>query len=130
MVIIFAILFIYFAFSTLFYGTKLAGDIGDTIGLTNLTLFGNLAYINIFLLFYPMYRLYEEPTRSKHIEFYVGWLLFFISTIILPALIFDAPETGMLSDSIASFFASFNWQGWLMVVLAYGYFALFCIDSR
>ncbi len=122
LVIIFAILFIYFAFSTLFYGTELAGNIGDTIGLTNLTLFGNLAYVNIFLLFYPLYRLYEEPTLSKNIEFYVGWSLFFISTIILPALIFDAPESGMLSDSIASFLLPLIgkaglWLFWLMVVL-------------
>ncbi len=122
LVIIFAILFIYFAFSTLFYGTELAGNIGDIIGHTNLTLFGNLAYINIFLLFYPLYRLYEDPSRSKNIEFYAGWLLFFISTIILPALIFDTPESGMLSDSIASFLLPLIgkaglWLFWLMVVL-------------
>jgi len=122
LLIIFAILFIYFAFSTLFYGTQLAGNIGDVIGHTNLTLFGNLAYINIFLLFYPLYRIYENPTLSKDIEFYAGWLLFFISTIILPALIFDAPESGMLSDSIASFLLPLIgkaglWLFWLMVVL-------------
>jgi S-DNA-T family DNA segregation ATPase FtsK/SpoIIIE len=121
LVIIFSILFIYFAFSTLFYGTQLAGEIGDTIAMNNLNLFGNFAYINIFILFYPLYRLYKEPNLSKSVEFYAGWLLFFISTIILPSLIFDSSQSGILSLSISSFLLPLIgkaglWLFWLMIV--------------
>ncbi len=69
-IIITAILFIYAAFSTIFHETALVGDIGKKIGDTNLHLFGYLAYINIFVLFYPLYKLYSDARVRKDIDFY------------------------------------------------------------
>jgi len=121
-IIIFAIVFIYLAFSTLFYGTQLAGNIGDSVGGTNIELFGNLAYINMFLIFYPIYRLQQNPTRLKDLDFYTGWLLFFISLIILSSLIFEPSESGALSRGIYSFLLPYIgeagvWLFWLMIIL-------------
>ena len=121
-IIIFAIIFIYLAFSTLFYGTQLAGNIGDSIGGTNIELFGNLAYINIFIVFYPIYKLQQKPSKLKDIDFYTGWLLFFISLIILSSLIFEQSDRGALAQIIYSFLLPYIgqagiWLFWLMIVL-------------
>ncbi len=120
-IIISAVVFIYLAFSTIFHDTKLAGNIGGMVGSTNIELFGYLAYINIFLLFYPLYRLYKHPNLSKQLDFYAGWLLFFVSMVVLPALIFDKPASGMLSDEISSFLLPYigkagMWLFWLMIL--------------
>ena len=120
-IIISAVVFIYIAFSTIFYDTRLAGNIGNIIGKSNIELFGYLAYINIFLLFYPLYRLYKNPALAKQLDFYAGWLLFFISMIVLPALIFDKPGSGMLSDKISVFLLPYigkagMWLFWLMIL--------------
>ena len=120
-IIISAIVFIYLAFSTIFHDTKLAGNIGGIVGSTNIELFGYLAYINIFLLFYPLYQLYKHPKHFKQLDFYAGWLLFFVSMIVLPALIFDKPASGLLSDEISAFLLPYigkagMWLFWLMIL--------------
>ena len=120
--IITAIIFIYISFSTIFYNTKLTGNIGGVIGGTNIKLFGYLAYINIIILFYPIYRAYKRPSLLKDIEFYSGWLLFFTSMVILPALIIAPPNSGILSDEIVSFLLPYIgkagvWLFWLMTIL-------------
>ena len=120
-IIISAILFIYVAFSTIFYDTKLAGNIGNIIGKGNIELFGYLAYINIFLLFFPLYRLYKNPSFAKNLDFYAGWLLFFVSMVVLPALVFDKSGAGMLSSEIATFLLPYIgkaglWLFWLMIL--------------
>jgi len=120
-IIISAVVFIYLAFSTIFHDTKLAGNIGGIIGSTNIELFGYLAYINIFLLFYPLYQLYKHPRLFKQLDFYAGWLLFFVSMVVLPALIFDKPASGLLSDEISAFLLPYigkagMWLFWLMIL--------------
>ena len=120
-IIISAVVFIYLAFSTIFHDTKLAGNIGGIVGSTNIELFGYLAYINIFLLFYPLYRLYKHPRLFKQLDFYAGWLLFFVSMVVLPALIFDKPASGLLSDEISTFLLPYigqagMWLFWLMIL--------------
>ncbi|MEA3492695.1 MAG: DNA translocase FtsK [Campylobacterota bacterium] len=121
-IIILSIVFIYLAFSTIFQDTKLAGNIGSIVGSTNIKLFGYLAYINVFILFYPLYKIYKRPAFAKQLDFYVGWLLFFVSMIILPALIFDPPASGMLSDEISTFLLPYIgkagvWLFWFMTLI-------------
>ncbi len=120
-IIISAIVFVYLAFSTIFHSTELAGNIGGIVGSTNIELFGYLAYVNIFLFFYPLYRIYRDPELLKKLDFYAGWLLFFVSMVVLPALIFDPPASGLLSDEISSFLLPFigqagMWLFWLMIL--------------
>ncbi len=121
-IIITAIIFIYLAFSTIFHGTKLAGEIGGIVGSVNIKYFGYLAYINIFMLFYPLYKLYKKPALAKEVDFYAGWMLFFASMVILPALIFDRSGSGIFSKEISSFLLPFIgkaglWLFWLMTLL-------------
>ena len=52
---IIAVLFSYIAFATFFYEMPFVGAFGQAIGGMNFQLFGNFAYINIFILFYMLH---------------------------------------------------------------------------
>ncbi len=121
-IIITTIILIYFAFSTIFFGTRLAGKIGTIVGGTNLELFGYMAYINIILLFYPLYSLYNNPTLVKRVDFYAGWLLLLLSIAVFPALVFDMPHCGLLSHNIYEFLVPYigkagMWFFWMMIMM-------------
>ena len=84
--IIGAIVLAYGTFSTIFHDTSMVGNIGKRLGEVNLDLFGYLAYVNFPLLFYPLYRFYRTPVLLKRLDGYVGWLLFFLSFVMLQYL--------------------------------------------
>jgi len=120
-IIITAILFIYAAFSTLFHDTELVGNIGRIVGDINLHLFGYFAYINILILFYPLYKLYTEPKVRKEIDFYLGWILFFIGAVIFESLVLENKHIGFLGIQIVSTLSPLIgkaglWLLWLMVM--------------
>ena len=120
-IIITAILFIYAAFSTIFHETALVGDIGKKIGDTNLYLFGYLAYINIFVLFYPLYKLYTDVRVRKDIDFYLGWILFFIGLILFSSLVLEVQYRGFIGTQIVEFLYPLIgkaglWLFWLMIM--------------
>ena len=119
-IIITAILFIYAAFSTIYHDTGLIGDIGKKIGGTNLSLFGHVAYINLFILFYPLYKLYADARVRKDIDFYLGWILLFISLVLLSALVLEPENVGFIGTQIVAFLQPLIgkaglWLFWLMV---------------
>jgi len=119
-IIILAILFIYAVFSTFYHDTALIGNIGQLIGSTNIRLFGLLAYANIFILFYPLYKLYTDINARRNIDFYLGWLLLFISLILLSALVLEDKDIGILGREIIEFLEPYIgmaglWLFWLMI---------------
>ena len=71
-IIVAFILFVYGAFSTIFHSTDMVGDIGRVYGEGNLSLFGYLAYIDLIIILYPLYKLYHNRYLLKQIDFYVG----------------------------------------------------------
>ncbi len=118
-IIITAILFIYGAFSTIFHDTKLAGNIGKIVGETNIYLFGYLAYASIFILFYPLFKLYTDSRVRKDIDFYLGWILLYIALIIFQSLVVDLKDTGFIGTQIVEFLNPYIgkaglWLLWLM----------------
>jgi len=120
-IIITAILFLYGAFSTFFHDTALAGNIGKIVGETNIHLFGYLAYVNIFILFYPLYKLYTDVRVRKNLDFYLGWILLFIALVIFEALVLDLKDAGYLGTQVVEFLQPFIgqaglWLLWLMIV--------------
>jgi len=119
--IIIAILFTYGAFSTLFHDTQLVGNIGKMIGDTNLNLFGKFAYVDIFLLFIPLVKLYTDPTVRKKLDFYLGWILLFIGANLFESLILDLKDAGMIGREIVTFLQPLIgkaglWLLWLMIM--------------
>ena len=120
-IIITAILFMYAAFSTLFHETELVGHIGKTVGEMNLYLFGYFAYVNIFILFYPLYKLYTQPKVRKEIDFYLGWILLFIGAVVFESLVLESKHIGFLGTQIVTFLSPLIgkaglWLLWLMIM--------------
>ncbi|WP_294950861.1 DNA translocase FtsK [Sulfurovum sp.] len=121
-IIITAILFMYGAFSTLFHETALVGNIGKIVGDTNLHLFGYFAYVNIIILFYPLYKLYTRPKVRKEIDFYLGWILLFIGAVLFESLVLESRNIGFIGTQIIGFLAPLIgkaglWLLWLMVMV-------------
>jgi len=119
-IIILGILFIYVAFSTFYHDTALIGNIGRIIGKTNIALFGYLAYANVFILFYPLYKLYTDAKSRGNIDFYLGWMLIFISLILFAALVLEVQNVGFLGTQIVTFLEPYIgkaglWLFWLMI---------------
>jgi S-DNA-T family DNA segregation ATPase FtsK/SpoIIIE len=120
-IIITAILFMYGAFSTLFHETVLVGHIGKTVGEMNLYLFGYFAYVNIFILFYPLYKLYTQPKVRKEIDFYLGWILLFIGAVVFESLVLESKNIGYIGTQIVTFLSPLIgkaglWLLWLMIM--------------
>ncbi len=120
-IIIIAILFTYGAFSTVFHDTAMAGNIGKIVGDTNIHLFGYFAYINIIILFYPLYKLYTDARVRKNIDFYLGWILFFIATVLFESLVLELKNSGFIGTQIVIFLGPLIgkaglWLLWLMIM--------------
>jgi S-DNA-T family DNA segregation ATPase FtsK/SpoIIIE len=119
-IIILGILFIYVIFSTFYHDTALIGNIGRLIGKTNIALFGYLAYANVFIIFYPLYKLYTDGRSRGNIDFYLGWILIFISLILLSSLVLERQEIGTIGTQIVEFLEPYIglaglWLFWLMI---------------
>ncbi len=131
-IIITAILFFYGAFSTVFLETALVGDVGEKVGKTNLYLFGHFAYVNIFVLFYPLYKLYTNVSVRKDIDFYLGWILFFIAVIIFSALVLDMKNTGFIGVQIVEFLQPLIGKAglWLLWLMSISLSLVFILDDN
>jgi len=119
--IIIAILFFYGAFATFFHDTALAGNIGQIVGNTNLHLFGYFAYVNILILFYPLYKLYTDASVRKNIDFYLGWILFYIAAVLFESLVLELKNSGFIGTQIVLFLEPLIgeaglWLLWLMII--------------
>ncbi|MCB4755276.1 MAG: DNA translocase FtsK 4TM domain-containing protein, partial [Sulfurovum sp.] len=116
-----AILFIYGIFSTFFRDTALSGNIGNIVGNTNIYLFGSFAYMNILILFYPLYKLYTNVAVRNNIDFYLGWVLLFIGAILFESLTLEAKDAGIIGPQVVEFLRPYIgeaglWLLWLMTI--------------
>ena len=121
-IIIFGIVLFYGGVSTVFHETALVGNIGKRFGEGNLHWFGYLAYINLFLLFYPLYVLYRDPSLLKRIDLHAGWLVLFLSLILLQTLVLDISHAGVIGRTIYMTLLPFIgqaglWLFWLMTLM-------------
>jgi S-DNA-T family DNA segregation ATPase FtsK/SpoIIIE len=101
--IIALVLFVYGAFSTIFHSTDMVGNIGRVYGEVNLGLFGYLAYIDLVLIIYPLYLVYKKQDLLRRSDFYLGWILLFISLILLQTLIFEFHQSGSVGVTLKLF---------------------------
>ena len=119
-IIVIFILFLYGAFSTLFHSTEMVGQIGKVYGETNIKLFGYLAYIDLLIFIYPLYTIYKNKKLLKDIEFYVGWLILFISLIIFQTLIVNIYDSGSIGLTLYDFLYPYIGKAgmWLLWILS------------
>ncbi len=121
-IIITAIVLLFGAFATVFHDTSLVGNIGKLIGDTNIALFGYLAYINLLLLFYPLYLFYTRPWLLKRLDGYVGWILFMLSLVLFQSLVAGPEYAGFIGREIHMALLPFIgkaglWLFWLMIFM-------------
>ncbi len=120
--IISIIVLIYGAFSTLFHDTQIVGKVGKIVGETNIELFGYIAYINLLLLLFPLYKIYKNINLVKQADFIVGWILFFIGSFLLGGLIFSPDNAGYVGFNLVDFLVPYIgklglWLFWFMIML-------------
>jgi S-DNA-T family DNA segregation ATPase FtsK/SpoIIIE len=116
------ILFCYGAFSTIFHSTDMVGNIGRIYGEANLGLFGYLAYIDLLILIYPLYQVYKKRSLLRESEFYIGWIIFFISLIILQSLVLEFNQSGTIGVTLKIFLLPYIgkaglWLFWLLTFM-------------
>ena len=118
-IIIIFILFVYGAFSTIFHSTDMVGNIGKLFGDANLNLFGYLAYIDLLILLYPLYRVYKNENLFKKADFFVGWMMFFITLIILQSLVLEFHQSGSVGTTLKLFLLPYIGKAgmWLLLML-------------
>lgn len=117
--LIIIIIFLYGAFSTSFHSTEMVGKIGKIYGEGNINLFGYLAYVDLLILIYPLYKMYKNKALLKEIEFYTGWMLLFISLILFQSLVVDIYNMGSIGLTLFTFLNPFigkagMWLLWLL----------------
>jgi len=121
-IIIIFILFIYGAFSTIFHSTDMVGNIGRVYGEGNLELFGYLAYIDLIILLYPLYKIYHHRHLWEKVDFYVGWIILFISFIVLQSLLLEFNQSGSIGTTLKLFLLPYIgkaglWLFWLLTFM-------------
>jgi S-DNA-T family DNA segregation ATPase FtsK/SpoIIIE len=100
----------------------MVGNIGKLYGEANLNLFGYLAYFNLFIFLYPLYRLYKDKNLFQKIDFFVGWMMFFISLIILQSLILEFHQIGGVGTTLKLFLLPHIgkagiWLLWILTIM-------------
>jgi S-DNA-T family DNA segregation ATPase FtsK/SpoIIIE len=125
------IFFAYGAFSTLFHSSDIVGDIGRSYGEANLNLFGYLAYINLIIILQPIYKLYNNEDLSEKIDFYVGWMVFFISLIILESLVLEFNEVGSVGVTLRLFLLPYIGKAglWLIWLFTFAMALILMVDD-
>ncbi|PAF41965.1 hypothetical protein BKH40_08170 [Helicobacter sp. 11S02629-2] len=72
------------------------GSFGRDFASFNLSLFGYLAYIYLPLLLYPLFRIYKNASYSfRKVELTLGYLILFVSLLILQAISFHKGELAL-----------------------------------
>ena len=102
-ILIVIVIFLYGSFSTIFHSTEMVGKIGKSFGEGNIELFGYLAYVDLLIFVYPLYKIYKDKRLMKDIEFYTGWFLLLVSFAIFQALVVDIYKSGTVSLSLYDF---------------------------
>jgi S-DNA-T family DNA segregation ATPase FtsK/SpoIIIE len=122
LIIIVGIVLFYGGFSTVFHDTTLSGNLGKQFGEGNIRWFGYLAYVDLFILFYPLYRLYRNPMLLRRLDLYAGWLVFFVSLNVFQPLVVEIEQSGVIGQTIYTTLLPFIgqaglWLFWLMTLL-------------
>ncbi|WP_246434469.1 DNA translocase FtsK [Nitrosophilus labii] len=101
--IITAVIFLYLGFSTIIDDPKYVGKFGHAFSLSNKEYFGYIAFVYLFLLLYPLYKIYKKPIfNKKSFETLVAYLLLLFSFLIFQALVVDDLYKGKIGNLIVS----------------------------
>ncbi len=101
--IIISVIFLYLGFSTIIEDPKYVGKFGHAFSLSNKEYFGYIAFVYLFLLLYPLYKLYKKPVfNKKSFEILIAYVLLLFSFLIFQALVIDGLYKGKIGYLIVS----------------------------
>lgn len=121
--IITTFILLYLGFSTIVSNPSLVGEFGYIFSKINKEYFGYIAYVYLFLLLYPIYKIYKRPNfNKKSLEAFVGYMLLLFSFLIFQALVIDDPNRGEIGKSIILSLEPFigvagTWFFWFVIFL-------------
>jgi len=118
--IVLAILFTYGTIATAFSDTTIVGGLGQKLGLANIEFFGYFAYIDFVFLFIFLFILFTSKKARLNLDFYLGWMLSFISILFIQALIAPHHYAGFIGLQVIEFLNPLIgkaglWLSWLMI---------------
>jgi S-DNA-T family DNA segregation ATPase FtsK/SpoIIIE len=113
------LIILFLAYATIVQYPSLVGKWGSAFAQFNIKSFGYMAYINMLLLLYPLYRIAKDPNiTQRRIEIFFSSALLFLATVILETLILHSG--GVVGRSVVGFLYPFLglvgiWVFWLMI---------------
>ena len=112
---------VYLGFSTIFGETGLMGSYGANFALSNREYFGYVAFIYLFVLLYPLYRLYRETKFDFRVaEVTIASFLLFSSFLLAQALLIANNYRGKFGADFVDFLAPYIglfglWIFWIII---------------
>jgi len=119
-IIVFGLL-VYFGFSTLFGDSGLMGSYGAIFASYNKLYFGYISFVYLFLLFFPLYKLYKNISFSmRKAELIIASFLIFFSFLLAQALVLTNQFRGKFGadfvDFLSPYIGSFGlWIFWFVI---------------
>ena len=118
--IVLAILFTYGTIATAFSDTTMVGGLGQQLGLANIEYFGYFAYVDFVFLFIFLFILFTSKKARFSLDFYLGWMLSFISILFIQALLAPHHFAGFVGLQVIEFLNPLIgkaglWLSWLMI---------------
>jgi len=131
-IIILAILFTYGTIATAFSDTTIVGGLGQKLGLLNIEYFGYFAYVDFILLFIFLFIFLTSAKARLSLDFYLGWILSFISILFIQALLAPEQYTGYIGSQVIDFLEPFIGKAgvWLVWVMIFVLNVLFVFEDK
>jgi len=124
---------IYFAISTIVADPKIVGAVGGYAASINQELFGYVSFGYLFVLLYPLYRLYKNCSFDINFtERSLAALLLFCTALILQALLVEGEFRGALGSSFVDFLHPYvgGFGLWVLWLVMLSVSAVLLIDAQ
>ena len=119
-IIVFGLL-VYFGFANILGQSGILGSFGKAFFAYNHLYFGYLAYVYIFALVYPLYRLYRAGRPNlRTLEVAIASLLLFFSLLLAQALLVEGKQHGKFAHDFVLFLQPYIgvfglWVFWFII---------------
>ena len=115
--------FIYLGFATILGTTSLMGSFGVSFASFNHLYFGYISYVYLFLLIFPLYKLYKDISFDiRKAELSIASFLVLFSALLAQALVIDDAFRGKFGADFVDFLSPYIgifglWVFWFVITL-------------
>lgn len=115
--------FIYLGFATILGTTSLMGSFGVSFASFNHLYFGYISYVYLFLLLFPLYKLYKDISFDiRKAELSIASFLVLFSALLAQALVVDDAFRGKFGADFVNFLSPYIgifglWVFWFVITL-------------